>query len=48
MEQNPEAKVISLGMGDTTEPLTPTVAKAMADAALGMGTRDGYSGCVSR
>lgn len=44
MEQNPDAKVISLGIGDTTEPITPTVSKAMADAALGMGTREGYSG----
>lgn len=44
MEKNPDAKVISLGIGDTTEPITPTVSKAMADAALGMGTREGYSG----
>jgi len=47
MEQNPNAKVISLGIGDTTEPITPTVSKAMADAALGMGTREGYSGWVA-
>lgn len=46
IEKNPDAKVISLGIGDTTEPITPTVSKAMADAALGMGTREGYSGCV--
>jgi LL-diaminopimelate aminotransferase len=44
VEQNPDAEVISLGIGDTTEPLTPTIAKAMSDAALAMGTREGYSG----
>lgn len=43
-EANPDAKIISLGIGDTTEPLTPTIAKAMSDAALAMGTREGYSG----
>jgi hypothetical protein len=45
MEKRPDAKIIPLGIGDTTEPLTETVSKAMADAALGMGTREGYSGC---
>ena len=45
MEKRPDAKIIPLGIGDTTEPLTETVAKAMADHALGMGTREGYSGC---
>ena len=44
--KNPDVEVISLGIGDTTEPLTPTIAKAMADAAAGMGTREGYSGCA--
>lgn len=44
MEKRPDAKIIPLGIGDTTEPLTETVSKAMADAALGMGTREGYSG----
>jgi LL-diaminopimelate aminotransferase len=46
LEKRPDANIIPLGIGDTTEPLTETVAKAMADAALGMGTREGYSGCT--
>lgn len=45
-DANPDCKIISLGIGDTTEPLTPTIVKAMSDAALGFGTREGYSGCA--
>ena len=45
-EKNPDANIIPLGIGDTTEPLTPTIAKAMAEAAQAMGTREGYSGCA--
>lgn len=36
--------IISLGIGNTTEPLTPHIARAMSDYALGLGTADGYSG----
>ena len=43
-EARPDARIISLGIGDTTEPIPPTMAKAMADAAAGLGTLDGYSG----
>lgn len=43
-EENPDANVISLGIGDTTEPIPPAVADALAAAAKGLGTRDGYSG----
>ena len=43
-EANPDAKIISLGIGDTTEPIPQVIAKAMADAAAGMATREGYSG----
>ena len=43
-EARSDAKIISLGIGDTTEPIPPTIAKAMADAAAGLGTLDGYSG----
>jgi hypothetical protein len=46
VKNNPDAEVISLGIGDTTEPLTPTIATAMSEAALSMGTREGYSGCA--
>lgn len=41
---HPDAKIISLGIGNTTEPLTPHIAKAMADYAAALGTREGYSG----
>lgn len=47
-EKHPEAKIISLGIGDTTEPLPKTIADAMAKHAAGMATREGYSGCVGR
>ncbi len=45
-EKNPDAKIISLGIGDTTEPLPQFIADAMAKAAAGLATREGYSGCV--
>ena len=41
---HPEAKIISLGIGNTTEPLSPYIAKAMADYALALATPEGYSG----
>lgn len=41
---NPDKKVISLGVGDTSHPLPEVVAKAMADYAAGLGTVGGYSG----
>lgn len=41
---HPDAKIISLGIGNTTEPLTPHIAKAMSDYCLALGTADGYSG----
>jgi len=44
LEKNPDAKVISLGIGDTTEPITPYIAKALTNAASGLGTVKGYSG----
>ncbi|KAL6760123.1 LL-diaminopimelate aminotransferase [Haematococcus lacustris] len=43
-EQHPDAKVISLGIGDTTEPLPQFIADAMAKAAAGLATPEGYSG----
>ena len=42
--KHPDAKIISLGIGNTTEPLTPHIAKAMADYARTLGTAAGYSG----
>lgn len=41
---HPEAKIISLGIGNTTEPLTPHIAKALSDYAAGLGTKEGYTG----
>lgn len=43
-EQNSDAKIISLGIGDTTEPIPPSIAQAMRDHAAGLATADGYSG----
>ncbi len=43
-EKHPDAKIISLGVGNTTEPLTPHITKAMVDYAAGLGTEAGYSG----
>ncbi len=43
-EQHPDAKIISLGIGNTTEPLPPHITKAMVDYAAGLGTVAGYSG----
>lgn len=41
---HPEAHIISLGIGNTTEPLTPHITHALVDASRGMGTAAGYSG----
>jgi LL-diaminopimelate aminotransferase len=44
MEKNPTVKVISLGIGDTTEPLPPHVMKGLVDGARKLGTRQGFLG----
>ncbi len=41
---HPQAKIISLGIGNTTEPLSQHIAKAMSDYCLGLATPEGYSG----
>jgi LL-diaminopimelate aminotransferase len=38
------ASIISLGIGNTTEPITPYISKAMSDYALSLGTPEGYTG----
>ena len=43
-EKHPDAKIISLGIGDTTEPIPGAIAEAMRRAAAGLGTLEGYSG----
>ncbi|MFT4297880.1 MAG: LL-diaminopimelate aminotransferase [Candidatus Woesearchaeota archaeon] len=44
IKNNPDAKVISLGIGNTTEPLTSHITKALMKASEEMGTMEGYSG----
>jgi len=44
LAKNPDAKIISLGIGNTTEPLQATAVKALKDASEAMGTAEGYSG----
>jgi LL-diaminopimelate aminotransferase len=41
---NPQAKIISLGIGNTTEPLTPHVDAGLVEGARRLGTAQGYSG----
>jgi LL-diaminopimelate aminotransferase len=43
-ESNPGAKIISLGIGDTTHPLTPHISNEMSKAILAMQTKEGYTG----
>jgi LL-diaminopimelate aminotransferase len=40
----PDAKIISLGIGDTTEPIPDVITNAMAKRAHALSTVDGYSG----
>ena len=43
-EKNRDAKIISLSIGNTTEPLPEFIAKAMADYSMALSTAGGYSG----
>ena len=43
-EKNKDAKIISLSIGNTTEPLPEFIAKAMADYSMALSTAEGYSG----
>ncbi|XP_062210961.1 probable LL-diaminopimelate aminotransferase, chloroplastic [Phragmites australis] len=40
----PDAKIISLGIGDTTEPIPDVITNGMAERAHALSTIDGYSG----
>lgn len=40
----PDAKVISLGIGDTTQPIPSIVTSAMAEYSLALSTPEGYQG----
>ena len=44
LKKNPDAKIISLGIGNTTEPITPHVLAGLQNEVVALGTRDGYSG----
>ncbi|KAL3515561.1 hypothetical protein ACH5RR_022463 [Cinchona calisaya] len=44
MRKYPNAKVISLGIGDTTMPIPENVALSMANYAIGLSTPEGYKG----
>lgn len=46
LAKNPDAKIISLGIGDTTEPLTEEVVNALNKSSTAMGTNEGYGGYV--
>ncbi|BCG49169.1 L,L-diaminopimelate aminotransferase [Citrifermentans bremense] len=41
---NPEAKVIRLGIGDVTQPLTPTILKAFHDAVDNLASENSFMG----
>ncbi|EPS64827.1 hypothetical protein M569_09950 [Genlisea aurea] len=44
MMKNPDAKVISLGIGDTTEPIPDVISSAMMKRSYELSTVEGYSG----
>jgi LL-diaminopimelate aminotransferase len=41
---HPDAKIISLGVGNTTEPILPHVNQGLVEGAARLGTLEGYSG----
>lgn len=41
---HPDVKLISLGIGNTTEPLTPHIVDVMKNYVESLGTSKGYSG----
>jgi len=41
---HPEANIISLGVGNTTEPILPHINAGLAEGARRLGTVEGYSG----
>nr|GMD04764.1 LL-diaminopimelate aminotransferase, chloroplastic [Ipomoea batatas] len=44
MLKHPDAKIISLGIGDTTEPIPEVITSAMSKRAQALSTLEGYSG----
>ena len=43
-KKNPNAKIISLGIGDTTEPIPKYISARLQQSALDLGTIEKYSG----
>jgi LL-diaminopimelate aminotransferase len=41
---HPDARLISLGIGDTTEPIPASITESLVETSLGMGTQKGYVG----
>lgn len=44
LAQHPDASLISLGIGDTTEPIPQSIVYSLEHASTGLGTAVGYSG----
>jgi LL-diaminopimelate aminotransferase len=44
LERQPDVRIISLGIGNTTEPLTPHIVEGLSHGALALGTAESYSG----
>lgn len=44
LAKNPHANIISLGIGDTTQPIPDFITRAMSEKTMGLGTHAGYSG----
>lgn len=44
LEKNPDAKIISLGIGDTTQPIPKHILGGLIHGASKLGTKEGYTG----
>ena len=44
LKAHPDAKIISLGIGNTTEPLTPHIVEGLHAEVAKLGTKEGYTG----
>ena len=44
LEKEPDAKLISLGIGNTTEPLSPHIVEGLQEEVTKLGTPEGYTG----
>lgn len=44
LAEHPGADIVSLGIGDTTQPIPPHICKGLQEGAAALGTKEGYSG----